>query len=40
MLGHFAPGHELSMAGLWIGLAGTALFLFVAARLRRQRGPI
>lgn len=40
MLGHFEPGRELSAPGLWIGLAVTALFLFVAARLRRQRGPI
>ncbi len=40
MLGHFEPGRELGTPGLWIGLAVTALFLFVATRLRRQRGPI
>jgi ABC-2 type transport system permease protein len=30
----------LSTPGLWAGLAFAALFLFAAARLRRQQGPI
>ena len=33
-------GQFLTSAGLWIGLAVTALFLFAAVRLRRSRGPI
>ncbi len=33
-------GHFLTGAGLWIGLAITAGFLFAAVRLRRSRGPI
>jgi ABC-2 type transport system permease protein len=34
------PGRFLSSPGLWIGLAITAVFLAVAVRLRRDRGPI
>ncbi len=34
------PHHFFSEPGLWIGLALAALFLFVAVRLRRYRGPI
>jgi ABC-2 type transport system permease protein len=34
------PGHLLISPGLWIGLGITALFLFAAVRLRRDRGPI
>jgi ABC-2 type transport system permease protein len=34
------PDHFFSMPGLWIGLAIAAIFLFVAVRLRRYRGPI
>jgi ABC-2 type transport system permease protein len=30
----------VTSAGLWIGLAVTALFLFATIRLRRQRGPV
>jgi len=40
MLGHFEPGKLLSEPGLWTGLAATAVFLVVAARLRRQRAPL
>jgi len=40
MLGHFHPGMLLSESGLWTGLAATAVFLAVAARLRRDREPI
>jgi ABC-2 type transport system permease protein len=39
MLGHFEPGMLLSGSGLWTGLAATAVFLTVAARLRRDREP-
>jgi ABC-2 type transport system permease protein len=39
MLGHFEPGMLLSGSGLWTGLAATAVFLAVAARLRRDREP-
>jgi ABC-2 type transport system permease protein len=34
------PHHFFSEPGLWIGLAIAALFLAVAVRLRRYRGPI
>jgi ABC-2 type transport system permease protein len=34
------PHHFFSTPGLWSGLALAALFLFVAVRLRRYRGPI
>jgi ABC-2 type transport system permease protein len=39
-LTHFAPGHFLISPGLWIGLLFAAIFLAVAVRLRRHRGPI
>jgi ABC-2 type transport system permease protein len=38
--GTLIPHHFFSMPGLWIGLAMAAVFLFVAVRLRRYRGPI
>jgi ABC-2 type transport system permease protein len=34
------PGHFMATPGLWLGLLFAAAFLFVAARLRRYRGPI
>lgn len=34
------PGEFLGSPRLWAGLAVTAVFLVLAARLRRQRGPI
>ena len=34
------PHHFFSAPGLWTGLALAAVFLFVAVRLRRYRGPI
>jgi ABC-2 type transport system permease protein len=37
---HPTPGHFLTSAGLWIGLAMTAAFLAGAVRLRRSQGPI
>ena len=37
---HLTPGHFLTSAGLWIGLAMTAAFLAAAVRLRRAQGPI
>jgi ABC-2 type transport system permease protein len=37
---HMTPGTFLASPGLWTGLALAAVFLFAAARLRRQRGPI
>ena len=40
MLGHFKPGEFLSSPGLWSGLVVFALFVAVAVRLRRYRGPI
>ncbi len=40
MLAPHHLGHILTSPGLWIGLAVTALFLAVAVRLRRYRGPI
>jgi len=38
--GTLIPHHFFSTPGLWIGLALAAVFLFVAVRLRRYRGPI
>jgi hypothetical protein len=37
---HMTPGPFLITPGLWIGLLAAAAFLFVAARLRRQRSPL
>ncbi|MGI9103156.1 MAG: ABC transporter permease [Terriglobales bacterium] len=34
-----SPIHFLTRPGLWIGLAVTAVFLVLAVRLRRHRGP-
>ncbi|PYK13747.1 MAG: ABC transporter permease [Verrucomicrobia bacterium] len=34
------PGRYLATPGLWIGLAFAAVFVVVAVRLRRYRGPI
>jgi ABC-2 type transport system permease protein len=39
-LDHFHLGEFLASPGLWIGLALTAAFLFAAARMRRDRGPV
>src|SRR5438309_8489793 len=39
-LAQLTPGRYLSSAGLWIGLAFAAAFIFAAVRLRRYRGPI
>jgi len=36
---HLTPGAFLASPGLWIGLVFAALFLFAAARLRRNREP-
>ena len=38
--GTLIPHHFFGTPGLWIGLALAAVFLFVAVRLRRYRGPI
>ncbi len=35
-----APVRFLLSPGLWLGLASTAVFLVVAVRLRRRRGPV
>jgi len=40
MLGRFAPLELLTAPALWVGLALAAIFLAVAVRLRRDRGPI
>lgn len=40
MLTPYAPWVFVTRPGLWIGLAITAGFLFVAVRLHRSRGPI
>jgi ABC-2 type transport system permease protein len=40
MVPHLTPGGFLISPGLWFGLAITALFLVLAARLRRHQGPI
>jgi len=37
---NMTPSPFLATPGLWIGLACAALFLYLAARLRRYRGPI
>jgi ABC-2 type transport system permease protein len=37
---HVTLGLFLSSPGLWLGLLATALFLALAVRLRRSRGPI
>ncbi len=37
---HLTPGRFFSAPGLWAGLAAAAIFLAVAIRLRRYRGPI
>jgi hypothetical protein len=34
------PHHFFSQPGLWAGLAVAAVFLAIAVRLRRYRGPI
>jgi ABC-2 type transport system permease protein len=39
LMTHLTPGHFLTSAGLWIGLAITAAFLAGAVRLRRSQGP-
>ena len=39
-MANLTPGRFVTSPGLWLGLAVTALFLFIAARLRRSRGPI
>ncbi len=38
--GTLIPHHFFGAPGLWIGFALAAVFLFVAVRLRRYRGPI
>jgi len=38
--GTLIPHHFFSTPGLWTGFALAAVFLFVAVRLRRYRGPI
>jgi hypothetical protein len=40
MLAPHGIGEYMLSAGLWLGLAVTAGFLFAAVRQRRQRGPI
>jgi ABC-2 type transport system permease protein len=37
---HLTPGPFLATPGLWLGLLFAALFLYLAARLRRERAPI
>ena len=37
---HLIPHHFFSQPGLWAGLAVAAVFLVIAVRLRRYRGPI
>jgi ABC-2 type transport system permease protein len=37
---HLTPGRFFSSAGLWVGLAAAAIFLVLAIRLRRYRGPV
>jgi hypothetical protein len=34
------PHHFFDQPGLWVGLAVAAVFLAIAVRLRRYRGPI
>ena len=38
--GATSPGAILTAPGLWLGLAITALFLYLAVQLRRVRGLI
>jgi ABC-2 type transport system permease protein len=40
LMPHHSVGQFLSSAELWIGLAMTAIFLFIAIRLRHNREPI
>jgi ABC-2 type transport system permease protein len=40
LMPHHTVGEFLTSADLWIGLATTAIFLFLAIRLRRYREPI
>jgi ABC-2 type transport system permease protein len=37
---HITPFKYLASPGLWIGLLVAAAFLYMAARLRRSRGPV
>ncbi len=37
---HMTPGPFIISPGLWLGLLAAAAFLFMAARLRRQRSPL
>ena len=37
---HLTPGAFLASPGLWLGLVFAAIFLFMAARIRRYRQPI
>jgi ABC-2 type transport system permease protein len=37
---HITPFRYLGSPGLWMGLFVAAAFLFAAARLRRDRGPV
>ena len=37
---HLTPGRYLTSPGLWLGLLFASIFLAVAVRLRRYRGPI
>jgi ABC-2 type transport system permease protein len=39
-MAHMTPGHFLLNPQLWMGFAVAAVFLAVAVRLRRYRGPI
>jgi len=34
------PGAYLSSPGLWLGLIAAAVFIVIAIRLRRYRGPL
>ena len=37
---HLSPGPFLATPGLWLGLVAAAVFLLLAARVRRQRAPL
>ena len=37
---HMTPGPFIISPGLWLGLLAAGAFLFIAARLRRQRSPL
>jgi ABC-2 type transport system permease protein len=39
-LSQLDPARFLSASGLWVGLAFSAVFLMLAVRLRRNRGPV